>query len=106
MAVATINRNWLSWVVAIVGAEYMFRMLPRGTHQWNKFRKPGEIEMLLSKNGMKVFARSGVRVNPLRRSLHLTRFLGVNYMLLAEKLYKKLKRLKNQGQLSCYAPKV
>ena len=79
------NRNWLSWVVAIIGAEYVFRMSPRGTHQWSKFRKPKEIEKLLKKNGVKVFTRSGVRVNPLRRSLHLTRFLGVNYMLLAEK---------------------
>ncbi|UCE90680.1 MAG: bifunctional 2-polyprenyl-6-hydroxyphenol methylase/3-demethylubiquinol 3-O-methyltransferase UbiG [Pseudomonadota bacterium] len=83
MAVATINRNVLSWLVAIVGAEYVFRLLPRGTHRWRKFCKPREIESLLEGAGLQVFASSGVRVNPLARSIGLTPFMGVNYMLLA-----------------------
>ena len=85
MFVATINRNPLSWLFAIVGAEYVFRLLPRGTHQWRRFRKPAEIETQLAGENMHVVARTGVRVNPLTRHMALTDFLGVNYMLMARK---------------------
>ncbi len=54
MAVATINRTLRSWAFAIVGAEYVLRWLPRGTHQWRRFPKPAEIEALLSAAGMQV----------------------------------------------------
>jgi 2-polyprenyl-6-hydroxyphenyl methylase/3-demethylubiquinone-9 3-methyltransferase len=83
--IATINRTLLSWLVAIVGAEYLLRWLPRGTHQWRRFRKPGELKALLSTNGMRVVAETGVRVNPVTRTMSLTRFMGVNYMLVAER---------------------
>jgi len=83
MSVATINRNLLAWLVAIVGAEYILRWMPRGTHQYRKLRRPEEIEQRLRAAGLEVFARSGVRVNPFSRSLHLTPFMGINYMLIA-----------------------
>jgi len=83
MSVATINRNLLAWLVAIVGAEYILRWMPQGTHQYNKLRRPGEIEQRLRTAGLEVFARTGVRVNPFNRSLHLTPFMGINYMLIA-----------------------
>ena len=83
MSVATINRNPLAWLVAIVGAEYVLRWLPRGTHQYRKLRRPAEVEERLRTAGLDVTARTGVRVNPFNRSLHLTPFMGINYMLIA-----------------------
>ena len=83
MAVATINRTLRSWAFAIVGAEYVLRWLPRGTHQWRRFPKPAEIEALLSAAGMKVQDRVGVRVNPVTRGFSLMSSLAVNYMLVA-----------------------
>jgi len=85
MFVATINRTPLSWLTAIIGAEYILRWLPRGTHRWQRFPKPEELEQLLSNNGLRLIARTGVRVNPFTRHMSLTSFMGVNYMLLAEK---------------------
>lgn len=85
MAVATINRTLIGWLFAIFGAEYVLRWLPRGTHQWRKFRRPDELRELLETGGMGIEDRTGVRVDPLRRTLHLTSFEGVNYMLFARK---------------------
>jgi 2-polyprenyl-6-hydroxyphenyl methylase/3-demethylubiquinone-9 3-methyltransferase len=83
MSVATINRNPLAGLVAILGAEYILRWLPRGTHQYRKLRRPAEVEACLGRAGLAVIAHTGVRVNPFRHSLHLTRFMGINYMLVA-----------------------
>ena len=85
MLVATINRTWLSWLFAIVGAEYILRWLPKGTHQWRRFRRPGEVEQLISEHGLQVIDRTGVRVNPLTRRFSYTNSLAVNYMLVARK---------------------
>ena len=82
---ATINRNPLSWLVAIVGAEYVLRWLPRGTHQWRKFVKPAEACTMLRQWGLHVLTSRGVAVNPLNRSYKVTAFTGVNYMLAARK---------------------
>ena len=85
MAIATINRTWLSWLFAIVGAEYILRWLPKGTHQWRRFPKPEELEQLLGKEEMYVMARTGVRVNPFTRGFNLTPSMAVNYMLIASR---------------------
>lgn len=85
MFIATINRNFLSWLVAIVGAEYVLGWLPRGTHAWSKFVKPAELESLLERDRIGVFDRTGVRVNPLTRHFSLSRSLRVNYMLTAKR---------------------
>ncbi len=82
---ATINRTALSFASAIVGAEYVLRWLPRGTHRWRKFVRPAELEALLSRSGLSVFARSGVAVNPLTKQFRLTGFEGINYMLAARR---------------------
>ncbi len=82
---ATINRNPLSWLVAIVGAEYVLRWLPRGTHQWHKFVKPAEAAGLLNLGGLDIISERGVSVNPLTRGYRITGFTGVNYMLAARK---------------------
>jgi 2-polyprenyl-6-hydroxyphenyl methylase/3-demethylubiquinone-9 3-methyltransferase len=83
MFVATINRNLLSWLFAIVGAEYVLRWLPRGTHSWRKFVQPGELEMLLGENGLAITESVGVSVNPVTRRFSLCQRLAVNYMLSA-----------------------
>lgn len=88
MFVATINRTWLAWLFAIVGAEYVLRWLPRGTHRWRDFRRPAEIERLLSSGGLEIGARSGVAVNPFTQRFRLTRYNGVNYMVMASRKEK------------------
>ena len=81
--VATINRNPLSWLFAIVGAEYILGWLPRGTHSWRKFVRPAELEALFERDGFEVGSAVGVRVNPLTRAFSLCASLQVNYMLTA-----------------------
>ncbi len=82
MAVATINRTWLAYLFAIVGAEHVLRWLPKGTHRWSQFRTPAEIEGWLSPFGLRRIETSGVRVNPVTRSFSLSRVTAVNYMSL------------------------
>ena len=81
--IATINRNPMSWLFAIVGAEYILRWLPRGTHKWSKFVKPSELKVLLANDGLAVKAETGVGVNPFNQRFSLTRNLLVNYMFAA-----------------------
>ena len=83
MFVATINRNPLSWLFAIVGAEYVLRWLPRGTHRWGWFRTPAETAEQLDKGGLSVVSRAGVSANPFNRRLRITQSMKVNYMLFA-----------------------
>ena len=85
LVLATINRTVLSWLFAIVGAEYVLRWLPRGTHRWSRFVMPAELEALLERDGLHITARTGVRVNPVTRHFALTRVMAVNYMLVARR---------------------
>ena len=81
MFVATINRTPKAWLFAIIGAEYILRWLPCGTHRWSMFQKPGEIGAQLNAGGLVVLDAVGVAANPLARSLRLTRSMAVNYMM-------------------------
>ena len=81
MFVATINRTPLAWLFAIVGAEYILRWLPRGTHRWTMFQKPSEVEAHLEAGGLTVSNAVGVAANPFARSLRVTRSMAVNYMM-------------------------
>lgn len=83
LCVATINRNLKAWLCAIVAAEYILGWLPRGTHQYEKFVKPEELEKLLLENNMKLLERRGVAYNPIKDSWNLSQNLDINYMLLA-----------------------
>lgn len=83
LVLATLNRTAASFVAGIIGAEYIFRILPRGTHQWRRFVRPIELIRSLDAAGCRLVARSGVAVNPLTRRMRLTRYEGINYMLLA-----------------------
>lgn len=85
MFVATINRTLKAYALAIVGAEYVLRWLPRGTHTFDKLVRPEEIEGPLRTAGLEIVEKSGVTFNPLTDSWHRSRDLDVNYMMLAER---------------------
>ena len=85
MVVATINRTVKSFALAIVGAEYVLRWLPRGTHQWDKFVTPNELEIAMEQGGLRVTHERGVIYNILADRWQLSSDTDVNYMLSAEK---------------------
>jgi 2-polyprenyl-6-hydroxyphenyl methylase/3-demethylubiquinone-9 3-methyltransferase len=85
MVVATLNRTIKSFALAIVGAEYVLRWLPRGTHQWDKFVTPNELEIAIEKSGMTVTNETGVIYNLLADRWQLSTDMDVNYMVAAEK---------------------
>jgi len=80
MIVATLNRTLLSYLVAIIGAEYLFGWLPKGTHQWRKFVRPGELDSLLTQEGLDPGDSTGVWMNPWARSFLTVPSKGVNYI--------------------------
>lgn len=86
MFVATLNRTAKSFVLAIVGAEFILGWIPRGTHDWNKFIKPMELDTALSRAGLNGKNETGVMYNPLSGEWILSSDTDVNYMLVAEKL--------------------
>ncbi len=83
LVMATINRTLRSFAFAIVGAEYVLGWLPKGTHQWEKFVTPEELERALHAAGLQVTDRQGVVYNPLRDAWSLARDTAVNYMVAA-----------------------
>jgi 2-polyprenyl-6-hydroxyphenyl methylase/3-demethylubiquinone-9 3-methyltransferase len=85
MIVATLNRTLKAFALAIVGAEYVLGWLPRGTHQWDKFVTPNELEAALARHGLTVTDETGVIYNPLADRWRLAPDLDVNYMLVAAK---------------------
>ena len=85
MFVATLNRTLKSFGLAIVGAEYVLGWLPKGTHQWEKFVTPQELEAGVRRGGMRIRDRSGVFYNPLSGVWRRSRDMDVNYMVVAAK---------------------
>ena len=85
MFVATINRTLKALGLAIIGAEYVLRWLPRGTHQYGKLVRPEELERALAAAGLTVKDRTGVIYNPLADRWQRSRDMDVNYMMLAER---------------------
>jgi len=83
MIAATLNRTMKSFALAIVGAEYILRWLPRGTHQWDKFVTPEELERGLTAGGVQVIAERGVIYNLLADRWQLSDDMDVNYMMVA-----------------------
>ncbi len=82
---ATLNRTLKSFALAIVGAEYVLRWLPRGTHRWDKFITPNELEATLARAGLHVRDQTGVVFNLLTGGWELSDDMDVNYMLVAGK---------------------
>jgi 2-polyprenyl-6-hydroxyphenyl methylase/3-demethylubiquinone-9 3-methyltransferase len=91
MIAATLNRTLKSFVLAIVGAEYVLRWLPRGTHQWDKFVTPNELELAFERGGLRVIGERGVIYNPFADRWQLSSDMDVNYMLVAERAKEKSK---------------
>ncbi|WFU40867.1 bifunctional 2-polyprenyl-6-hydroxyphenol methylase/3-demethylubiquinol 3-O-methyltransferase UbiG [Bradyrhizobium sp. CB82] len=84
MVVSTLNRNWKSFALAIVGAEYVLRWLPRGTHEWNKFVTPDELAKYLLDNRLVITEQTGVVYSPFADRWSLSSDMDVNYMVVAE----------------------
>lgn len=85
MVASTLNRTVKAFLVAIVGAEYIARLLPRGTHHWDKFVKPSELAELWLDNSITIAHMTGVSYNPFSKSWSLSKDLGVNYMMVGQK---------------------
>ena len=81
MFLSTLNRNTRSFVTAIVGAEYIFNILPKGTHEWDKFIEPSELEMCMRNAGIKLIESKGMFYNPIFHTANLNNDLGVNYLM-------------------------
>jgi len=84
MVVSTINRTWAAGLTAILGAEYLLRWLPRGTHHYRKLVRPAEVTAGLGAD-FRCLHRTGVRVNPFNRHFSFTPWMGVNYMLVMQR---------------------
>jgi 2-polyprenyl-6-hydroxyphenyl methylase / 3-demethylubiquinone-9 3-methyltransferase len=85
MIAATINRTMKSFALAIVGAEYVLRWVPRGTHQWDRFVTPDELTIALERAGLRATDERGVIYNLIADRWELSADTDVNYMVLAEK---------------------
>ena len=85
MFTATLNRTFISYIKAIIGAEYILRWLPIGTHDWNKFVKPEELEKKLNKLNFNTLDISGMSFNPIKNKWKQSSDLSVNYIFLSKK---------------------
>lgn len=78
---STINRNPKAFLLAVVGAEYVMNMLPKGTHEYGKFIKPSELEKAARSVGLRLRNISGLTYNPLFQSYRLGNDVDVNYLM-------------------------
>jgi 2-polyprenyl-6-hydroxyphenyl methylase/3-demethylubiquinone-9 3-methyltransferase len=83
--VATLNKTLKSLALAKIGAEYVLRWLPRGTHDWNRFIPPAELKEALEESGLTVLKTQGVSFNPLGWDWKLSSDVDINYMLVAKR---------------------
>ncbi len=81
VVVATINRTPTAYALAVVGAEYILQLLPRGTHDYAKFLKPAELAHFARRAGLVVVASTGVAYNPFAKTFRLVDDPAVNYMM-------------------------
>ncbi len=80
MFIATINKTLKSYLFAIIGAEYVLRWLPIGTHEWEKFVKPEELQKILGKSKLSLKRNDGMHFNFLKDKWSLSKDLSVNYI--------------------------
>ena len=74
------NRNVISFGLAIIGAEYILRWLPKGTHDWKKFITPEELRVLFRSSGLNINEIKGMKYNPIFDSWYLSEDTNVNYL--------------------------
>jgi 2-polyprenyl-6-hydroxyphenyl methylase/3-demethylubiquinone-9 3-methyltransferase len=82
---STLNRNPKSWLFAIVGAEYVLKLLPKGTHEHARFIKPSELARACRDAGLQWHATKGMGYNPLTRRYSLNEDTSVNYLVACRK---------------------
>lgn len=82
--VSTLNRSRRAWLTAILGAEYVLRLLPVGTHDWNRFLTPAELSAALREAGLRPADLTGMAPDPLRGGWRPSRSVAVNYLVMAE----------------------
>jgi len=82
---STINRNPKSWLFAIVGAEYLLNILPKGTHDYERFIKPSELNNWVRKAGLESVDITGMQFNPILDNYNLGGAVDVNYLMYARK---------------------
>jgi 2-polyprenyl-6-hydroxyphenyl methylase/3-demethylubiquinone-9 3-methyltransferase len=78
---STLNRNPKSWLFAIVGAEHILKLLPKGTHHWDKFIKPSELSQMARQANLQVSQLKGMSYNPLKGEYSLGQDVSVNYLM-------------------------
>lgn len=83
---STLNRNAKAYIVAVLGAEYMLNLLPRGTHEYTRFLKPAELSRLCRQAGLEVVEITGLRYNPFTREGVVDSDTDINYLLRARRL--------------------
>lgn len=81
---STLNRNWKSFALGIVAAEYVLGLVPRGTHRYQQFIKPSELQRWLKQAGFELTHLSGISYDPLDQSSELTDNVDVNYIVTAK----------------------
>ena len=86
MFFATINKTLQSYVFAILGAEYILRWLPIGTHDWNKFIKPSELNNYTKKNSLEFIKTDGIKFNPIINEWRINKDQSVNYISIFKKI--------------------
>ncbi len=84
--VSTINRNTKSYLLAIIGAEYILKMLPKGTHDYQKFIRPSELAQKAREASLELNTLTGMTYNPLTKKYRLSDDVDVNYLMHLEKL--------------------
>ena len=82
---STINKNPRSWVTAIIGAEYIFKLLPKGTHEFDKFIRPSSLAKYVRDANAELIETKGMFYNPITHRANLNNDLGVNYLMYAKK---------------------
>ncbi|MCC5825223.1 bifunctional 2-polyprenyl-6-hydroxyphenol methylase/3-demethylubiquinol 3-O-methyltransferase UbiG [Alkalimonas sp.] len=82
---STINKSWKAYAMAIVGAEYLLRLVPRGTHEYAKFIRPSQLMRFAEQAGLTITAATGLHFNPLNNSFKVGPGLDVNYFVVAKK---------------------
>lgn len=78
---STINRNPKAWLLAVVGAEYVLNLLPRGTHEYDKFIKPSELDRWARQSSLITKKMTGLHYNPITNNYKLAPGVDVNYMM-------------------------
>ena len=86
MFVATLNKTLKSYVFAIIGAEYVLRWLPIGTHEWEKFVRPEDLKKILDKNNLKLEKLDGMNFNIIKDQWSVSSDTSINYIVKSLKL--------------------